>query len=1049
MQVNKLFIFKSGQKAYMRLTSKEKKLLVLGVIFTVILFGMKFAFPGLGGVTGYVVYEQTINGWDFETPDDYIYDSNLIEVAGGEAKLLLQTTTSTTINTLNLQLDSGSIDGISITNLNPSEYETAMLEEDDKYYIKGNKKIKEIPEALEGLLWIKTDDSDKKKEINVGFETDRTVTLFVGYDKRDEAPYWLSQWNYWGEGIETTAGAGTPFRIYYQNFEAGSVLLGSNNDSKAMYVILVNATVYESSKQTVSQPYGYEGNIRKIEWDAETPEGTSVKVRFKEAATEEELDGVSWSDYYTESGSAIDGQVSNGIMQYEALLETTDDSKTPVLRSVTLTFEEEAYPNSAKIETPDMAVDKVSNWGNLIAEEELNGQSISYEYSTDSGSTWDEAIEVDFSSASTAGGKIRIKAELTSDGVQTPLLDRITINYTYVSCEESWEAQYTACDATDTRIKYYADANSCGTGDGLPEDNGTAESCNYCTPQWQNVNGSCSATDTKKIAYYYTNSCCSETGLDSDCAIPGNTTSTCDYCAPSFTCAEYDECSSSGFKECFSVTDSEGCYEKTGLISDNYSDNISEFAVECSYDSEPPVISEITVSPTVVSPGESLTITARVTDESSSAASVTLRNEQKETVAGKAMSLANGSFRAVINTLSLIDGTYRIDVSANDTNGNTAAVRDAKLFAVTNKSAVVKQLELSSLAARINKTNPATNATDVFLEISGSGSGEISLITYETSQISATKPAKEAGKYVDIFADGALQQNITNTTLRIYYSDERISAANINENSIKINFYNETSGEWKELNTAVNIEENYAEATIYHYSTYALFGEENLQASPSTALSGGTGGYGGSGGGGTITTAKTEKTEEAAQTAEITPQKTEPIASSTPSKKETCSYDLAIELPEILNLATMTTVTGKATNTGTCDIDSLELKLTGKASELIGVKPSLLGYMKAGSTSTFNLTKSPQNIAPFQGLVVAEPQNGVTTYTGALHFEGISGKVVAVTDDIELTLELNGRKDKEGSAKWLGLTIASVLAAAVSGALIIRRKKKTEKTAKV
>ncbi len=1047
----------------MHLTGNEKKLLILGMVFTTILFGMKFAFPWLGSVTGYAVYEQRESGWEFESPSDYFYDSGLIEIENGEAKLKLQTTTTAITDTVNLELNYGTLEGISITNLNPPEYEAELLEEGDEYYVQGNKEIEEIPVALRELLWVKTDNGDKNKEINVSFNVDRAVTVFVGYDKRQAAPYWLSQWNYWGEGIKTTVGGGTPFSIYYKNFEEGTVLLGSNNRSQAMYVILINATVYESSREMLSQPYSHSEKISRIEWDAETPSGTSVKARLKEAASEEELEDALWSDYYGESGSAIDGQTSIGFVKYEAVIETTDSSKTPVMRSVTLTFEEERYPYSATIETPDVIIDKVSNWGNLVAAEELNGQSISYEYSTDSGSTWNALSGGMLSAASTSGGRIRIRAEMASDGAQTPSLGSIALNYTYISCEELWEEHYAACNASDTRLKYYSDANSCGTNDGLPEDNGTAESCDYCTPQFVNSNGSCTTGNTRSINYYYTNACCSDTGLASDCTIPGNATAACDYCLPSWSCSQYGECRSNGIKNCLAVTDSEGCYEKTKLSPDNYTGGLSEFDAECSYDSEPPRISGITVSPNVVNPGDLVTITASVADDSNLTALATLRNERKIRIADEIMLPASGSFRAVVNTSLLIAGTYRIDISANDTNGNTAAIGDAKLFAVTGKSAIVRKLELSNLTASINKTNPSTNATDVFLELSGKsiGGGEISVTTYNTDIRNTTKPAKEAGRYVDIVADGALQQNITNTTLRIYYADEQISAANINEISIRIHFYNETSGNWEPLNTTLHTEQNYAEAVIYHYSTYGIFGEENPQVLPqynatnvttnattNVAINVTTNGstvYNGSevvSGEATAQAAESGGTAKSTNASPINVSK-QSSAEMIKDKEDTCIYSMAVEIKETLNLAKMTAVGGKITNTGTCDIDSLELKLTGKASELIGVTPSSIGYMKAGSTASFNLTKSPQNIAPFQGLAVAEPQNEATRYTGALHLEGISGNVVALTDDIELTLELNGIKGKSAGAKARILALTALIAA--SAVFAILRKKRFAK----
>jgi len=105
---------------------------------------------------------------------------------------------------------------------------------------------------------------------------------------------------------------------------------------------------------------------------------------------------------------------------------------------------------------------------------------------------------------------------------------------TAAGCVENWIAYYSSCLINDSQLKYYLDANSCGTTINLPGDNGTYVACNYCTSTWESVNNSiCYANNTFDLGYYYTNDCCAQTGLPSDCNIPSNTTEYCNYsCTP-------------------------------------------------------------------------------------------------------------------------------------------------------------------------------------------------------------------------------------------------------------------------------------------------------------------------------------------------------------------------------------------------------------------------------------------------------------------------------------------------------------------------------------
>ncbi|MGB9676689.1 MAG: hypothetical protein ACPL0C_05835 [Candidatus Bathyarchaeales archaeon] len=64
-----------------------------------------------------------------------------------------------------------------------------------------------------------------------------------------------------------------------------------------------------------------------------------------------------------------------------------------------------------------------------------------------------------------------------------------------------------------------------------------------------------------------------------------------------------------------------------------------------------------------------------------------------------------------------------------------------------------------------------------------------------------------------------------NATIRVYYTLEQLSALGIDENSLKIFYFDESANQWIEVPTQVNKTEHYAEATISHFSLWALFGQ--------------------------------------------------------------------------------------------------------------------------------------------------------------------------------------------------------------------------------
>ncbi len=158
---------------------------------------------------------------------------------------------------------------------------------------------------------------------------------------------------------------------------------------------------------------------------------------------------------------------------------------------VTETSTTTTYPTAAEIETTDFQPGDGHSWGSFSASEALNGQAVSYQYSTDSGATW-LLLPAGNDLSSVNSSRIRFKATLGSDGTGTPALEQMAISYTALTCGENWTVQYDECRIGNTRLKDYTDSHQCGSTVNLPPDNGTLVNCDYCA--LHNCSGSFSSS---------------------------------------------------------------------------------------------------------------------------------------------------------------------------------------------------------------------------------------------------------------------------------------------------------------------------------------------------------------------------------------------------------------------------------------------------------------------------------------------------------------------------------------------------------------------------
>jgi hypothetical protein len=96
-------------------------------------------------------------------------------------------------------------------------------------------------------------------------------------------------------------------------------------------------------------------------------------------------------------------------------------------------------------------------------------------------------------------------------------------------------------------------------------------------------------------------------------------------------------------------------------------------------------------------------------------------------------------------------------------------------------------------------------------------------ITAPTEVDSPPGTYKVLGNYIQIIADA---EDVTASgTMRIYYTPEQLSKLGLDENSLKIFYWDETANEWKAVDTQINTVEHYAWATVSHLSIWTLMAQ--------------------------------------------------------------------------------------------------------------------------------------------------------------------------------------------------------------------------------
>ncbi len=163
--------------------------------------------------------------------------------------------------------------------------------------------------------------------------------------------------------------------------------------------------------------------------------GATVSVSTRTGDTNP-VDGTwsGWSaSYPLSSGSAMAGTSNFVEYRLSFAVSTASPDHRPVVGDVNMTSGTASYVAAGTIETNDLVPADLQQWGTLTVADAPNGQTVSYEYSLNSGGSWTPVVPpADLSGVSVASGRIRFRVSLsTSDSQFTPTVSEIRLTYTH------------------------------------------------------------------------------------------------------------------------------------------------------------------------------------------------------------------------------------------------------------------------------------------------------------------------------------------------------------------------------------------------------------------------------------------------------------------------------------------------------------------------------------------------------------------------------------------------------------------------------------------
>jgi len=181
-----------------------------------------------------------------------------------------------------------------------------------------------------------------------------------------------------------------------------------------------------------------------------------------------------------------------------------------------------------------------------------------------------------------------------------------------------------------------------------------------------------------------------------------------------------------------------------------------------------------------------------------------------------------------IDTTGWEEGEVTITVYANDTEGNSNTAEFT--FSMANKITENTVDATADEPVTIDKTEDTYTGAE-FETSSDITDGTVSMAEYTENPVTEGASGVLAlDKYVDIEVSEDIRDALTYFTIKIYYTDQEVLDAGIDESTLKLHSWDETLEEWTVIDpSGVDMENNFVWGTVDHLSLFGGFGSEVIE----------------------------------------------------------------------------------------------------------------------------------------------------------------------------------------------------------------------------
>ncbi|MCK4634522.1 MAG: hypothetical protein KAT37_01475, partial [Candidatus Aenigmarchaeota archaeon] len=285
----------------------------------------------------------------------------------------------------------------------------------------------------------------------------------------------------------------------------------------------------------------------------------------------------------------------------------------------------------------------------------------------------------------------------------------------------------------------------------------------------------------------------------------------------------------------YEVSHSLGTYNYTGAFTgnENYSSSstTSMLTIE---DTTPPTILNATKIPSIAKPYSNVTVTANIEDNDGiDYAYTSLYNISWDKVYEENLTQSTNEWFLAFNLSNITEGIHYINITAVDNSGNNRT-EWVKNITVNYSSGADLVLTNTSWSTTGNYTILNFSLLNLLLEVKTTQeliNTTIGAASYPENPVGDFEMA-HIGKYVEVVTSSYVTENLLWVIVKLFYTDENVSSAGINESTLRLYYYNETLGNWSSEPGDVNTSGNYVWGNTTHFSFYGMFGETTTTIEP-------------------------------------------------------------------------------------------------------------------------------------------------------------------------------------------------------------------------